>query len=111
MKLRNALVLLLSALLLGCGKPVPPERADYVGEWQEKNMYLLIGQDGRVKYKRTKGGASTSIDGPIKNFEGDNFDVGIWRMSTTFVVSRPPYQDQGKWKMVVDGVELTRTAR
>ena len=32
--------------LYGCGKPVPPEKAAYVGEWQEKTMYLLITQDG-----------------------------------------------------------------
>ena len=36
--------------LAGCGKPVPPEKAAYVGEWQEKTMYLLITQDGSVKY-------------------------------------------------------------
>jgi len=29
-------------------------------------------------------------------------------MSTTFKVSQPPQQVGGQWKMVVDGVELTR---
>jgi len=28
--------------------------------------------------------------------------------STTLEVSKPPYQDAGKRKMVVDGVELTK---
>lgn len=74
-------------------------------------MYLLITQDGSVRYKRLKGGATTSVEGPLKGFDGDNFDVGIWKMSTTFVVTRPPYEDKGQWKMVVDGVELTRTAQ
>ncbi|MBB3195439.1 hypothetical protein [Roseateles terrae] len=109
LKLLFALTLLAS--LFGCGKPVPPEKAAYVGEWQQTTMYLLITQDGSVRYKRLKSGASTSIEGPLKGFVGDNFEVGIGPMATTFVVSTPPHQDGDKWKMVVDGVELVRTAQ
>jgi hypothetical protein len=104
------LSLLLLGSLLGCGKPVPPEKSAYVGEWQEKAMYLVITQDGSVRYKRLQGGASTSIEGPLKGFKGNDFEVGIGPMVTTFVVSKPPFQDGERWKMVVDGVELTKTA-
>jgi hypothetical protein len=31
-------------------------------------------------------------------------------MATTFIVSRAPYQDGDKWKMVVDGIELVKTS-
>lgn len=111
MNIRSAIVFLLFSLaLLGCGKPVPPDKSAYVGEWQEKTMYLLITQDGSVRYKRLKAGASTSIEGPLKGFDGNNFEVGIGPVSTTFVVSKPPYQDGEKWKMVVDDVVLTRLA-
>ena len=109
MKLRN---LVLSIFLLGslvaCGKPVPPEKSAYVGEWQEKTMYLLITQDGSVQYKRLKGGATVSVSGPLKGFDGNNFEVGVGPMATTFIVSKAPYQDGDKWKMVVDEVELTK---
>lgn len=101
---------LLVLALSGCGKPVPAEKSAYVGEWQEKTMYLLITQDGSVRYKRLKGGGSTQVEGPLKGFNGDNFEVGIGPMSTVFVVSKPPYQDGKNWKMVVDGVELIRSA-
>ncbi len=112
MKIQKTMVAMLLALsLFGCGKPVPPEKSAYVREWQEKTMYLLITQDGSVRYKRLKGGASTKIEGPLKRFQGDNFEVGIGPMSTTFVVSKPPYQDGKKWKMVVDDLELTRTTQ
>ena len=94
-----------------CGNPVPPEKAAYVGEWQAATMYLLITQDGSVRYKRLKGGVTTSIDGPLKRFSGDNFEAGIGPLATTFVVARPPYQEGARWKMVVDDVELTRTAQ
>jgi hypothetical protein len=110
MKYSNLLILLtLFGSLAGCGKPVPKEKSLYIGEWQEKAMYLLITQDGSVKYKRLKDGGTTSVDGPLKGFNGDNFEVGLGPMATTFVVSKPPYKDGNGWKMVVDGLELTKT--
>jgi hypothetical protein len=111
MKLASLVVLLaLFGSLAACGKPVPAEKSAYVGEWQTRTMYLLITQDGSVRYKRLKGGASTSVEGPLKGFTGNDFEVGVGPMATTFVVSKPPYQDGERWKMVVDGVELVKTA-
>ena len=107
---RLAFLCALSSALLACSKPIPPERSAYVGEWQEKNMYLRITQEGSVRYKRQKGGSSTSVEGPLKGFIGNNFEVGIGPFSTTFVVSKPPYLDGDQWKMVVDDVVLERTA-
>lgn len=112
MNIQNTIVtLILVFSLSGCGKPVPQEKSAYVGEWREKTMYLLITQDGSVSYKRIKGGVTSSIEGPLKGFDGKNFEVGIGPMATTFVVSKPPYQDKEKWKMVVDNLELTKTAQ
>ena len=112
MKTNKITVLALLALtLIGCSKPVPSEKSAYVGEWQEKTMYLLITQDGSVSYKRLKGGVTTSVEGPLKGFSGDNFDVGIGPLSTTFIVNKTPFQEGDTWKMVVDGVELTKTSQ
>jgi hypothetical protein len=91
-----------------CSQPVPPEKRNYVGEWRSKEMYLLILADGSVKYKRLKRGVSTKMTGPIKEFQGDNFVVGIAFMTTTFEVSKPPFQHNGVWYMVVDGVALRK---
>lgn len=111
MKLATFLAALaLPIALAGCGKPVPLDKAAYVGEWQEKTMYLLITQDGSVRYKRIKGGVSTKVEGPLKEFKNNDFEVGIGPMTTTFVVSKPPYLDGDKWKMVVDDLELVKTA-
>ena len=113
MKLRVLLLsLLMAAGLAACGKPVPADKAAFVGEWQRPEMYLLITQDGSVKYKRLKGGASVSVEGPLQGFEGDGFKVGVGPMSTSFRVDKPPHQTpDGAWRMTVDGVELTRTAQ
>jgi hypothetical protein len=88
---------------------VPDDKADYVGEWHAKTMTLLLTKDGSVRYKRVSGNSTTSIDGPLRRFEGNNFVVGIPLLSSTFEVSKPPYRENGTWKMVVDGVELTRS--
>ncbi len=100
----------MAVLLAGCANPVPPEKSAYVGQWNAPGMSLLILQDGSVSYKRIKGGVSTSVNAPLKKFEGDNFVVGIGLWTTTFVVSKPPREAAGRWKMTVDGVELTRTS-
>ena len=102
-----AAILLLA--LTACGKPVPPEKKDYVGEWQSPSMYLLITQDGSVRYKRLKGGGTVSVEAPLKEFQGDNFVAGVGPMTTVFVVNKRPYKDGDTWKMVVDDMELTRT--
>lgn len=112
MQFRTLILLLITAFaLLGCGKPVPPDKSAYVGEWQDKTMYLLITQDGSVVYKRLEGGVSRSVQGPLKGFTGDNFEVGVGPMSTEFKVSVAPHKEGDSWRMVVDGVELTRTAQ
>ena len=110
-KTRVASAALSAALLYGCGEPVPADKASYVGEWQapKESMYLLITQEGSIRYKRISGRSTTSIEGPIKAFEGDDFHVGVGPFSTRFVVAAPPHQDKEGWKMVVDGVELTRS--
>jgi hypothetical protein len=109
MRVLSFLALILTAFLLAaCGKPVPPEKSSYVGQWQSSIMALRISQDGRVVYKRAEGGVSKSLDGPLKGFTGDNFEAGIGPLASTFVVSATPHQVDGKWKMTVDGVELTK---
>ena len=106
---RPALTLVTLCLLLAaCAKPLPPDKAAYAGEWDAPTMTLLITPSGSVAYKRVEGNRSTSISAPLKAFVGNDFVIGVGPLDTTFKVSMPPHQDQGQWKMIVDGVELTR---
>lgn len=110
MKLRTLTAFLLVPLaLMACGKPVPDEKMAYVGEWQSRTMYLLISQEGSVIYKFQEAGLSKSIEAPLQGFKGNNFEVGLGPLSTEFKVDTPPHPVGDSWKMVVDGVELTRT--
>jgi hypothetical protein len=94
--------------LLACSNPVPEEKQDYVGLWRSRTMSLLIESDGSVEYERIKKGATVTVSGPLQEFRGDDFSVGVGPLNTTFEVETPPYFDGSQWKMVVDGVELTR---
>lgn len=102
------LVLGATLALAGCAKPLPPERAAYAGEWRSPTMTLLITPDGSVIYRRVQGGATKSIQGPLKRFEGNDFVVGIGPVATTFKVAAAPHEENGRWRMTVDGVELTK---
>ncbi len=70
----------------------------------------MILADGTVAYQRLTDGGSTSINGPIKEFVGDDFTVGILFMTTTFDVTEPPHMIDGVWQMTVDGVKLTKVS-
>ena len=71
-------------------------------------MTLLITPEGRVEYERRDGGNKVSVKAPIQRFEGDDFVVGVGPFNTRFVVSRAPHLVEGQYRMVVDGIELTR---
>ncbi len=92
------------------GDPVPESHASYVGRWEGREMSLLIEADGRVRYRRARGTATTSLDAYIKSFEGDDFVVGFGPIVTTIRVSQRPQRQGGVWVMTVDGVELVRDA-
>ena len=109
MKIKLIIILAISFILTACSKPIPSEKFDYVGEWQSKEMYLLILKDGTVSYKRLKNGGTTSGNGPLKEFKGNDFVVGFSFLTTTFDVSQKPTKIDNKWKMTVDGVRLTKT--
>ena len=100
----------LACLLAACVKPLPAEKRVYVGEWKGGPISLVILEGGRVIYARKEGNLSKSIDAPLKEFRGDNFFVGVGFMNTEFVVAKPPHEEDGLWKMTVDGVELTRSS-
>ena len=115
MRVTKPLVLvLLLAYLAGCATPVPFDKLRYVGSWQGDESYLLITEDGFVRYEQYRallvGELITGTEGPLRRFEGDNFIVGIAPLLTTFVVDKPPYLDGDEWKMVVRKKELVRIA-
>jgi hypothetical protein len=105
-----AAVLLASCLVLlaACAEPLPKDKLEYAGEWRGGTTRLVISPQGHCEYERRRNGNSVNLNAPIQRFEGDDFVVGVGVFTTTFVVSKPPHLANGRWRMVVDGVELTR---
>jgi hypothetical protein len=108
---RIAALLLAALALAGCPKPLPPDRESYVGIWRGEHVQLEITAEGMVHYRKVKGGTEVTINAPLDRFEGNDFFAGWKRLSTRFVVSRPPFEEDGRWKMVVDGERLERVGR
>ena len=103
------LALVMALFLFGCqGKPVDLDKKNFIGYWYGTGMSLLITADGNLSYERKKESVSTSINGPIQEFESDHITVGAWIFTTEFKINRAPYQDGDAWRMVIDDVTLTR---
>jgi len=111
MRLLPSLVLASSLLASGAAwaDPVPADKLDYVGNWQGKDMQISLTKEGKVKYKLNRPGKQVDLNIELQRFRGKDFEAGALFVTTTFVVSKPPHRDGGKWKMTVDGVELTRS--
>ena len=71
-------------------------------------MAVSITQDGTVSYARKRNGGNRSLRAPLKGFAGNDLVVGIGPLASTFPVTVTPHQENGVWKMTIDGVELTR---
>ncbi len=104
---RIALLLLLS-LLAACAKPVPEDYRDYIGHWRGDGMRLVIRADGHADYDRVQDRSQVSIEGNAHSFDASGFRIGVGPFSADFRVQRRPHLQDGRWRMTVDEVELTR---
>jgi hypothetical protein len=104
-------VIAMALALAACAEPVPQSRLAYVGKWTGPGMTFEIAADGTVAYWHIRDKKTVHLEAPLRQFIGDNFEVGFGPMTTTFVVSQPPHEEDGQWKMVVDGVELVKAAK
>ena len=103
-----ATLAMLACLLAACAQPVPVDRTDYIGHWRGDGVLLVILANGQADYERVRDGSRTSIKGPVHSFREGEFRIGLGLLSARFEVQQPPRLQHGRWRMVVDGVALTR---
>jgi hypothetical protein len=89
-------------------QPVPADKIEYVGSWHGEGVDLVITADGMVDYQSSGANGSGQMTAPITAWTDEGFTAGISFLTMSFVVSEPPHEVDGAWKMTVDGVELTR---
>ena len=104
----RAALLLLLVLVAACAEPVPVQHGQYVGHWRGEGMRLVIRTDGHADYDRVQGTNRVSIEGNVHSFSEHGFRIGLGPFSADFDVQRQPHLSGGRWRMTVDGVELTR---
>ena len=89
------------------------DRQNYIGEWRGANVNLLIKPDGAIEYRRSEVVGDTTntdtVSGPINNFDGANFTVGILGQNTRFEIAEAPHQNgNGRMTMTVNGERLEK---
>ena len=108
MKYIQFIAFIIFVILSGCGEPLSEDKLDYAGLWRGGNELIEINNDGSVSYAKVRLDNTETIEGPIKEFTDEGFIVGYLFLTTKFKVDKPPYQENGKWKMVLNGVEMTK---
>jgi hypothetical protein len=99
--------MVLSALLLSCADPtpVPPDKLDYVGLWVASDQYISIFSNGRLEHKEKLSFGMHNRTESNFRFDGNTIKSD---MLVSFVVEKPPNNDNGKWTMQMDGVLYER---
>ena len=88
------------------------DKQDYIGEWTNSTTRLLIKTDGTIEYRHEETVGDTThtdtVSGPINNFDGASFTVGVLGSNTRFEVLQPPTEENGAWQMNVNGENLEK---
>jgi hypothetical protein len=86
------------------------DKKDYVGHWSsKKGSTLTIDPTGNLLYEKDEDGdgVKEKLQAPIAAFAGDDIQCQAFLTFTVHVTSTPKLE-AGKWRMVVDGIEMER---
>ena len=106
-RLVAAFSLLMLASVAHAG-PLPPDKQNYIGEWEGHGVSLTITPAGSVKVHKESGGFSKSFEGLFAGFDGNDLKVSVVISSFTVHIQEPPYLDRGVWLMTVEGAKVLR---
>ena len=97
-----------AALLVACAQPVPEEFREYVGHWRGDGVRLVITAEGTGDYEQVGADGRLTVRGPVHGFVRDGFRIGVGPLSVGLEVQQVPQLRDGRWRMTIDGRELTR---
>ena len=123
MRYQNLLLASFCALsLASCTKtsPLLESHLEYVGQWKNETSSLKIDKSGQVKYvehleaeekiesQKIKTSAVSDIKAPITQFNQHQFKIGQGALSKQFKIDRAPFQQNGKWRVIINGQLYTK---
>lgn len=106
-------------IVLGCSglgdfaaqfQPVEPPSEEWVGQWTGSEFSLTISPNGEVTVNDRRGSAESVYNLPATLWEDDQVVLGANVLTKILSIDEPPYEADGEWRMVVEGVPMTRSA-
>lgn len=89
--------------------PLTGEKKPYVGEWAgNQGSTLKIYPNSVVDYRSERDGGSKSIKGGVLQIREDVLHIKFLVFSISFNIDKPPHQEDGTWRMTLDGEEFTK---
>lgn len=108
--------------VVACGKtsPLLENNKEFIGQWKNETSTLTIEKDGNAKYmhhtkvenktasSEIKASSTSDIKAPITEFDTHHFQVGQGELSQNFTITKAPYKQEGKWKVVLNNEVYTK---
>lgn len=94
------------ALAVTAGLPKGME--GHAGFWSSHSAYLLIEPGGNVTYIQSGAPRDWHLTAPAHSFTSSGFSMGLLGVNRRFRIDQPPRERDGRWRMVVDGIDFER---
>ncbi|MFA6064329.1 MAG: hypothetical protein WCW44_01535 [archaeon] len=111
MKIAVLVLIILLSLSIGCieYKPLTDDLKEYAGVWASSDgQYLTIHEDGSGSYDGYSGIASLKVSGGQVVIADGNLSIEFVGIGKKFRIDKSPYDDTGKTKMILDGVNFVK---
>lgn len=111
MKIKIFIFTLLVSFLASCmtAIPIPENKKDYIWTWKSNEVMLVIKADWFIDYKKESWSTSTSVNGPITQFNNEDFIVSVLGIESEFDIEKTPFtNDNWEIQMVLEWNTLTK---
>ena len=97
-----SLLIILVVMLTGCvdKTPLSDENKVYAGKWVANDgTWIQVYNDGGGSFEQS----NSNVKGGSANIADNKLTIGLMGINATFSIDKPPYEEDGKWKMELDG--------
>lgn len=91
-------------------KALPPWWGDVFGLWKSGGTTLSLSRDRTASWERKGRHSSRSLSGRLHFKEPDSIVISFLFFRKKMRVTRPPWIEEGEWRIEVDGRRLSRRA-